>query len=69
MLRGVVFVDTGTVEESVEIDTWRVSTGVGVRLLIPAMGDIPVMLDFGFPLVKDDQDDRRTFNFTLGWWY
>ncbi|NLF32959.1 MAG: outer membrane protein assembly factor BamA [Planctomycetes bacterium] len=69
VLRGVVFVDTGTVEESVEIDTWRVSTGVGVRLLIPAMGDIPVMLDFGFPLVKDDQDDRRTFNFTLGWWY
>ncbi|MFW6154704.1 MAG: outer membrane protein assembly factor BamA [Planctomycetota bacterium] len=67
VLRGVLFLDSGTVEESVEADTWRVSTGFGFRLLIPYMGNVPVMLDFGFPLVKDDADDRQTVNFTIGW--
>ncbi len=67
LLRGVLFLDSGTVEESVEIETWRVSTGFGLRLLIPQGGGIPIMLDFGFPLVKDDADDRQTFNFSIGW--
>ena len=66
-LRGVIFLDSGTVHQDVEFDTWRVSTGFGVRLIIPAFGPVPVSLDFGFPLVRDRQDDTQLVSFTLGW--
>jgi outer membrane protein assembly complex protein YaeT len=68
-LRGVLFVDTGTVEEGFEIDTYRASTGFGIRWTIPFFGQVPMSFDFGFPIVKDDQDDTQVFTFTLGWSY
>ena len=66
-LRGVVFLDSGTVHQDVQFDTWRVATGFGFRLIIPGMGPVPVSLDFGFPLIKDSQDETRLVSFTLGW--
>ncbi len=67
MIRGVVFLDSGTVEEKFEITTYRVSAGVGFRWQIPFMGPVPMAFDFGFPLVKDDRDDTQVFSFSLGW--
>ena len=67
VIRGVVFLDTGTVESSIEITTYRVSAGFGIRWIIPFFGPVPMSLDFGWPLVKDDQDDTRVLSFTFGW--
>jgi outer membrane protein insertion porin family len=66
-LRGVVFLDSGTVEEDSSITTWRVSAGFGVRWVVPIIGPVPMSFDFGFPLVKDEFDDRQIFSFSLGW--
>lgn len=66
-LRGVVFLDSGTVESDYEITTYRASAGFGFRLLIPFFGPVPMALDFGFPLSKDEQDDRELVSFSFGW--
>jgi outer membrane protein assembly factor BamA len=39
--------------------------GFGFRLLLPFFGQIPIALDFGFPITKDDKDDTRIFSFSL----
>jgi outer membrane protein insertion porin family len=62
----VGFVDSGTVEEDVRLDNYRVTAGFGFRIQMPGMGPVPIALDFGFPIVKQDTDDRQTFSFWLG---
>ena len=68
-LRGVLFVDTGTVSESVDTEDmrhFRAAAGFGFRLRIPFLGQVPLALDFGFPFFEQDEDDTQTFSFTLG---
>jgi len=64
--RGVTFLDMGTVEKDFNITTWRASVGFGLRINVDFFGPIPIVLDFGFPIAKDDQDDTRIFNFSFG---
>jgi outer membrane protein insertion porin family len=66
MLRGVVFADAGTVESELRFGTIRTSVGFGVRLTLPIFGQLPLALDFGFPITKDSQDDTRIISFSLG---
>ena len=68
MLRGVVFCDFGTVEETVRIDAdnFRVAPGVGLRITIPAMGPAPIALDFAYPVLMADTDDKQIFSFYVG---
>jgi outer membrane protein insertion porin family len=40
---------------------------VGLRVTIPMFGPVPMAIDFGFPLVKDSEDDTQIFSFSLGW--
>jgi outer membrane protein assembly factor BamA len=54
------------VESKARFGTVRVSTGVGVRLTLPIFGQVPLGLDFGFPILKDRQDDTQIVSFTLG---
>jgi outer membrane protein insertion porin family len=65
VLRGVLFTDAGTVEKDFQINTIRSSVGFGFRLILPFFGQIPIAVDFGFPITKDNQDDRRIFSFSL----
>jgi outer membrane protein assembly factor BamA len=65
MLRGVAFFDAGTVNRELEFGTIRTSVGFGFRLTLPFFGQVPIALDFGFPLTKDDQDETRIFGFSL----
>jgi outer membrane protein assembly complex protein YaeT len=65
-IRGVTFIDTGTVEEEFEITSWRVAVGFGLRVNINFFGPVPFVFDFGWPIAKDDQDDTRVFNFSFG---
>ena len=68
MLRGVVFVDYGTVEQDIDInkDTYRVAPGIGLRIFVPAMGPAPIALDFAFPVADAETDDRQVFSFFIG---
>jgi outer membrane protein assembly factor BamA len=66
LLRGVVFADVGTVESDVTFGTVRSSVGVGIRLTLPIFGQLPLALDFGIPITKDQQDDVRLLSFSLG---
>lgn len=65
----VGFLDTGTVESSVEIKDYRVVAGVGVRITVPMLGPMPIALDFGIPIVKKDTDREQVFNFFVGYYH
>jgi outer membrane protein assembly complex protein YaeT len=63
----VAFVDTGTVETNINhITDYRVSAGFGVRFVVPMLGQVPIALDFGFPIVKGPADQTQVFNFWMG---
>ncbi len=59
----VAFVDSGTIDNDVSFDAYRVSVGTGVRLYVPQLGPVPIALDFAIPLTKEDTDDTRIFSF------
>jgi outer membrane protein insertion porin family len=63
LLRGVVFVDTGTVDAEPDLSKLRVSVGAGVRLSLPFFGQVPIAIDFAVPLVKEDGDEHRLISF------
>ncbi|MEM1061326.1 MAG: BamA/TamA family outer membrane protein, partial [Planctomycetota bacterium] len=65
-LSAVVFSDFGTVEEDVEIETFRVTVGAGARIQVAALGPVPLAFDFAVPLNDADFDDRELFSFYVG---
>lgn len=65
MLHGVVFLDTGTVLFDPGFEDYRVSAGFGFRIKVPALSPVPIALDFGFPLLREDTDRRRLFTFSI----
>jgi outer membrane protein insertion porin family len=65
-LYGVVFIDSGTVESSLEIKDYRVTAGFGLRIVVPMLGQVPIALDFGFPIVKGPDDREQVFSFWVG---
>ena len=69
MLRAVVFVDFGTVEETVTIDwdNFRVAPGIGMRISLPALGPGPIAVDFAVPVAYADTDIRQLVQFFVGY--
>jgi outer membrane protein insertion porin family len=68
-LRGAFFYDIANLSSRIENlnhDKWRNTVGFGIRFLIPQLANIPVKLDFGFPLTKEDDDERQTVTFDIG---
>lgn len=65
-IRMVGFTDFGTVQQNVGFEDFRVSAGVGFRLVIPAMGPAPIAFDFAWPIVDQKTDTRRMFSFYVG---
>jgi outer membrane protein assembly factor BamA len=65
-LFGVAFIDSGTVEPSVELKKYRITAGFGLRITVPMLGPVPIALDFGFPIVKDPTDRDQVFSFYVG---
>lgn len=61
----VGFVDSGTVTFDPGFDEYRVAVGVGMRIYIPALGPVPLALDFGFPVIDQSGDQRRLFSFSF----
>ncbi|MEL7500080.1 MAG: BamA/TamA family outer membrane protein [Planctomycetota bacterium] len=69
MISAVTFIDFGTVEESVELNSenFRVVPGVGLRVQLPFAGmAAPLAFDFGFPVSDATGDEQRTFSFVVG---
>jgi outer membrane protein insertion porin family len=66
MINVVAFSDVGTVEPDVSVDNFRVTVGVGLRVVVPAMGPVPLAFDFGFPIKSSPFDDERIFSFYVG---
>ena len=69
MLRGTFFVDVGKVDTDVNdlnFNNLRASVGFGVKARIPFLGNSVVALDFGFPVIRKDDDDEQTITFNFG---
>lgn len=62
----VTFLDSGTVESKIGIHDYRVSAGFGLRITVPMLGPVPIALDFGFPIVKAENDRTQLFSFWVG---
>jgi outer membrane protein assembly complex protein YaeT len=62
----VAFLDHGTVEQTVTIKNYRVAVGTGLRIAIPALGPVPLALDFAVPVNKGPDDKKQLFSFSLG---
>jgi outer membrane protein insertion porin family len=65
-LRGDLFVDYGDVEPQFHYGVIRTSIGFGFRLVLPFFGQTPLALDFGFPVVKNSQDNTQVVSFSFG---
>ncbi len=66
LLRGVVFVDVGTVEPDITIENIRMDVGAGFRVTIPFFGQLPLAVDFAFPAIKKSGDKTQLISFSLG---
>lgn len=65
-LRGVWFVDSGTIERDFEIHDYRIAAGGGLRLYLPFFGSAPFALDFGVPLTRNGDDETQLISFFFG---
>jgi outer membrane protein insertion porin family len=61
----VAFLDTGTVDTEIAFDKYRVSVGMGFRIFVEQLSPVPLAVDFGIPLMKEDTDEERLFSFSL----
>ncbi|MBL8818108.1 MAG: BamA/TamA family outer membrane protein [Planctomyces sp.] len=66
MINVVAFTDFGTVEEEISLDNFRATAGFGLRVVVPAMGPVPLAFDFAFPIMSQEFDDERIFSFYVG---
>ena len=69
MFHQVFFCDFGTVNNTYNLDDFRVSVGTGLRVKIAAMGPMPLCFDLAFPVMKSSQDRVQNFNFSVGAFY
>ena len=65
LLSVVAFVDSGTVLEEPGFEDYRVTVGIGFRIYAPQLSPAPLAFDFGFPIMKEDDDEDRLFTFTI----
>jgi outer membrane protein insertion porin family len=68
MLRGVAFVDFGTVEltDTINWTNYRIAPGFGFRITIPMISMAPIALDFAVPVHNAPTDLKQVFSFFVG---
>lgn len=65
IVSGVLFIDSGTVDEDISFAAYRVSVGFGIRLYVQQLSPVPLAFDFGFPILKQESDEERVFTFSI----
>lgn len=65
-LRGVVFSDMGTVGQDYGIDAWRMTVGVGVRMVVEFLGPVPLEFNLAAPIASEGEDEEQAFSFFIG---
>ena len=65
VVRGVVFIDSGTVQKGFGFERYRVAIGAGLRLKVPFLGQAPFALDFAIPVTKEPGDETQAVSFDL----
>lgn len=65
ILGGVIFVDSGTIEDELGFENYRVAIGTGLRIYLAAFGQAPLALDFAFPIVDEPTDETQVFSFSV----
>ena len=68
MLRGVTFVDFGTVEytDNIHWNNFRIAPGIGFRITVPMISAAPIALDFAVPVHNAPNDIKQVFSFFVG---
>jgi len=64
-VRMVFFVDSGTLQEEVGVDKWRLAAGTGLRLQLPFLGQAPFAFDLAVPILEEEEDETRVFSFSV----
>ena len=64
-LRGVLFFDAGDYESNVKFGTIRTAVGFGFRVNLPIL-QVPLVLDFGFPITHSPTDQEQVLSFSFG---
>ena len=67
IIRGALFLDAGVLDPDpfeLDFDEYRASYGIAFALSI--FPQVPITFSFGFPLVDGPGDDKRVFNFSIG---
>ncbi|MFH0945761.1 MAG: outer membrane protein assembly factor, partial [Planctomycetota bacterium] len=64
ILNGVLFLDTGSVEETLGelLGQPRIGLGAGLRFRLPFLGETPVALDFAVPVLSESGDESELFS-------
>jgi len=65
LLRIVIFMDTGTIEDNIGFSEYRVAMGAGLRLQVPFLGKAPFAMDFAVPVKKESNDNTKVFSFDI----
>ncbi len=69
ILRGVVFVDAGSVglkPDDPGLGDLRSAFGVGIRVRIPFLPQLPIAIHLGVPWLREKTDDTQLLSFTIG---
>ena len=66
ILRGVAFIDAGDVEPNMHLGIIRIDAGVGVRVIIPFLGRLPLGIDLAYPIQRGHNDHVEYISFAFG---
>lgn len=67
IIRFLFFTDIGTSnDENVIFKDIRISTGFGLKVTVPQLGNVPIGISVGFPVKREDGDSKQVFQFTFG---
>jgi outer membrane protein insertion porin family len=61
-IAGLFFVDSGAIDTG----PYRAAVGIGVQILIPWFGEVPMRFELATPIMKGSDDDTQVFSFSIG---
>jgi outer membrane protein insertion porin family len=68
-IKSAFFLDAGKADADVNdinFNNMRASLGFGFRVHVPFLGNSVVSIDFGFPFIRESDDDTQTITFNFG---